>query len=186
MTVTTADGHWANIPLEIAKQHPLYGISGWLRLVVIGLIATPARILVTLVPIYGSIDYASLHPTMLAFVLGEIAINALIILWSLANLFLLFTKKALFPKSWIGLMAVSAVFVPADAVITKLVVDSIGQPMEWSQIFDSETSREVIRAIVGASIWIPYAIISRRVNVTFLNRVRRDDPLLREGVAKVF
>lgn len=182
----TADGRWSTVPLEIAKQHPLYGVGGWLILVVIGLIASPVRILAMLVPIYGSIDYASLHPTMLAFVLGEIAINAVVVLWSLANLFLLFNKSAWFPGSWIGYMALSAVFVPADAVVTKFVVDSIGQPMGWDQIFDPETTREVMRSIIGAAVWIPYAFISRRVNVTFLNRVRGDDPLLREGVAKVF
>lgn len=182
----TGDARWATVPPEIAKQHPLYGVGGWLILVAIGMIAAPVRILVTLAPVYGAIDYASLHPTMFAFVLGEIAVNAVLVLWSIANMFLLFSKNPLFPRSWIGLMALSAVFVPADAVITKLVVDSIGQPMDWGQIFDLDTTREIGRAIVGAAVWIPYALISRRVNVTFLGRVRADDPLLREGVAKIF
>jgi hypothetical protein len=186
MSTMTEDGSWATVPREVAKQHPLYGISGWLILVALGLILTPLRIAAELAPIYTSIDYASLHPTMTAFVVGEILVNAIVVLWSLANVLLLFTKSELFPRSYIALLATSAVFVPLDAVATKLVTDSIGQTMQWSQIFDPDTIRETFRAIVGAAIWIPYALVSRRVNVTFLNRVRGDDPLLRESVSRVF
>ena len=180
------DGRWVEVPLEIAKQHPLYGIGGWLTLVILGSVVSPIRIVAQLGPVYSGVDYAALPPTLSAFIIVEIAINALIVLWSIANLFLLFNKHPLFPRNLAGLMGVSAVFIVLDAFVTKAVMDSIGQPMGWSQVFDAETSREVGRSIFGALIWIPYAFVSKRVNVTYLNRVRADDPLLKESVATVF
>lgn len=84
------------------------------------------------------------------------------------------------------MLGFSAVVVVGDTVVTKYVMDAIGQPSEWSTIFDTETVREIGRSIVAAAVWIPYTFVSRRVNVTFLNRVRNDDPLLRENMAEVF
>lgn len=181
-----SNGSWTTVPLEIAKRHALYGVAGWLYLVAIGCIVTPLRSIVSLGPIYAGIDYASLHPTLSTFIIVEIALNAAIILWSVANIFMLFGKYALFPRSYAGMIGFSAVLVTGDAVATKFVMDAIGQPSTWESIFDQETIREVGRSIIAALVWIPYVFISRRVNVTFLNRVRGDDPLLRENAAAVF
>jgi hypothetical protein len=177
---------WTTVPLEIAKRHALYGIGGWLWLVAVNMVVGPIRIGLSFGPLYGSIDYAAIPPALATFITIEMAVNVIIALWSLGNLFLLFSKSPWFPRSFAGLLATSAVFVPMDAVVAKAVMDSAGQPMSWAETFDPETFREVARSIVGAAVWIPYSFISRRVNVTFLNRVRADDPLLRENTAEVF
>jgi hypothetical protein len=181
-----SNGSWTTVPLEIAKRHTLYGVSGWLYLVALGCILTPLRSAASLGPIYADIDFAALHPTLSAFIVIEIVVNAAVILWAAANVFLLFGKHRLFPRSYAAMLAVSGFLVVGDTVATNFVMDAIGQPLEWSALFDQETIREVGRGIVVAAIWIPYTFISRRVNVTFLNRVRGDDPLLRENVAEVF
>jgi hypothetical protein len=181
-----ANDGWVVLPLDIAKQHPLYGVGGWLILVAIGTVVTPIRTILSLAPIYTAIDFTTLHPSLLAFIVAEIAVNALGILWSLATLLLLLSKHPLFPRSFVGLIGFSAVVVTLDAVASKYVMDSVGQPMPWDEVFDPDTFREAVRSIVGAAIWIPYAFVSRRVNVTYLNRVRGDDPLLLQSVARVF
>jgi len=181
-----SENSWTTVPLEIAKRHSLYGVAGWLYLVALGCVLTPLRSATSLAPIYAGIDFAALHPTLSAFIVIEIALNAAVILWAVANVFLLFGKHRLFPRSYAGMLAASGVLVVGDTVATKFVMDAIGQPMAWNALFDAETIREVGRAIVVAAVWIPYTFISRRVNVTFLNRVRGDDPLLRENVAEVF
>jgi len=83
-------------------------------------------------------------------------------------------------------MGVSAVFVTADTLAIGPIMEAIGQPMSTAEIFDAESVREMGRAIIGAAIWIPYAIVSRRVNVTYRNRVRPDDPLIQKSTAAVF
>lgn len=177
---------WVNLPVEIAKHHSLYGVGGWLVLVAIGAVVAPIRIVVSMAPIYTSIDYAAIDPMLRTLIFTEIAGNALIALWSAANAILLFTKHRYFPRSFASLLGFSAVFVIGDLFATKFITDAIGQPMSWSEVFDPETNREVARSIISAAVWIPYSFISRRVNVTYLNRVRADDPLLKENVAAVF
>jgi hypothetical protein len=177
---------WVALPLDIAKQHPLYGVGGWLILVAIGTIVAPIRIAIGLVPLYTNVDYATLHPNLFAFIIAEIALNTVFVLWSLTNLLLLLSKHPWFPRSFAATIGFSAVFVTLDAVASKVVMDSIEQPMPWDQVFDPETLQETVRTIVAAAIWIPYTFVSRRVNVTYLNRVRGDDPLLLESVARVF
>lgn len=175
---------WVEVPLDVAKRHPLYGIGGWLILVAIGCVVAPIRMVVQLVPLYSAIDYATLPPTLTNFIIGEISINALIVLWSIANLLLLLNKHRLFPRSFAALMAVSVVFVVGDVFATRAVMEALGQPMEWSELFDAETSREVGRTIVAALVWIPYTLVSKRLHVTFLNRVRNDDPILQPPAAQ--
>jgi hypothetical protein len=177
---------WVNIPVEIAKHHTLYGVGGWLVLIAIGTVVAPIRIVASMGPLYSSIDFAAIDPMLRTFIFVEIAGNALIALWSIGNAALLFTKHRHFPRSFALFLGFSAVFIVGDLFATKLITDAIGQPMPWSEVFDAETSREVIRSLLGAAIWIPYSFVSRRVNVTFLNRVRGDDPLLKENVAAVF
>jgi hypothetical protein len=186
--MATNDGTdgWVALPLDIAKQHPLYGVGGWLILVAIGTVVTPIRIAIGLVPLYTTIDYATLHPNLFAFILAEIALNAVFILWSLTNLLLLLSKHRWFPRSFAAAIAFSVIFITLDAVASKFIMDSIEQPMPWDKVFDPETLREAVRSVVAAAIWIPYSFVSRRVNVTYLNRVRGDDPLLLQSVARVF
>lgn len=177
---------WTTVPVEIAKRHKLYGVGGWLILVAIGCVAMPIRSVISLGPLYSGIDFSSVHPTLSAFVVTEMALNAVFIIWALGNLFMLFNKHVLFPRSYAAMIAFAGIFVIGDAIATKYIMDAIGQPVGWDWIFDAETSREIGRSVVAAAIWLPYVFVSRRVNVTFLNRVRNDDPLLRENVAEVF
>lgn len=174
------------MPLEIAKQHPLYGVGGWLILVAIGIIATPVRMILEIGPIYSAIDFSNLHPMLFAVILGELTINAALVLWSLANMFLLLSKHRMFPTSWIGQLAVAAVLGPLSLFATDLALDSIGQHLDWSQLAKGGVFTDMFRALIAAAIWIPYALLSTRVGITFLNRVRVDDPLLKRAIQQVF
>jgi hypothetical protein len=35
-------------------------------------------------------------------------------------------------------------------------------------MFDPETTQEFFRLLVGAFIWIPYLLLSQRINITFV------------------
>lgn len=169
---------WVEVPPDVAKKHPLYGIGGWLILVAISCVVAPIRTVIQLTPVYSGIDYSTLPPMLTNFIVIEIGLNGLIVLWSIVNAFLLFRRHRAFPRSFAAMMAFSAIFVVGDVFATKAMMEAIGQPMEMSELFDAETSREVGRTIVAALIWIPYTFVSKRVHVTFLSRVRSDDPIL--------
>jgi hypothetical protein len=169
---------WLKVPLELAKQHPLYGAKGWLYLVAAGCLIMPLRNAVTLYPTYSSLDFAALDPLISSFIYVEIAVNVAVGLWALANLYLLLSLNPVFPLSFMAMAAFGGAFVPIDAAVAKFVFDASGQPMTWEETYDQETLREVARSIVYAAVWIPYMIVSRRVNVTFRHRVKADDPLV--------
>lgn len=151
----------------------LKGLGGWLILVAIGLILAPVRLLVTYIPMYtqifsdgtwerlttvGSDMYL---PLWGAFLMGELLYNSLIVLASLYLIYLFFSKHYLFPRFYIALMIVSLVFIPIDAWLLTQVLPN-------EKMFDPETTKEFVRLLIAALIWIPYMLVSKRVKATFV------------------
>jgi hypothetical protein len=176
--MAAAQTGWVDVPFEVAKRHELYGPQGWLYLVMLGCIVAPVRIGFTLYPIYSDIDFSALQPLLATFIFVEVAINAIVIVWSIANLWLLASINRWFPTSFVALLAFSVVFLTLDAVAAKFVMDATGGSMTWAEAFEPETSREIGRSVFTAAVWIPYMFVSRRVNVTYRHRVRANDPLV--------
>lgn len=151
----------------------LRGLRGWLILVGIGVVLSPFRILIQTVPIYyplvaegtlaqilgsGSTQYP---PFFGPFLIFEILFNlAMVFAWIYAC-YLFFSKHYLFPKIYIGLVAISIFFITADAWVYTLLVP--GEVM-----FDDETAKELGRVVISALIWIPYMLVSKRVKATFV------------------
>ena len=71
-----------------------------------------------------------------------------------------FTKNRLFPGLYVVLMLISLVFIPFDAYFVSFVLPD--EPM-----FDPETTKEFVRTLLAAAVWIPYMFMSRRVKNTF-------------------
>jgi Protein of unknown function (DUF2569) len=177
---------WVSVAPATAQTHPLYGVGGWLILVVFGMVAAPIRIATELYPIYSTIDFGSLAPEFLTLVYIEIGMNALFVVWSFVNVALIFLKHPALPTSLIALLASSAMFVIGDAITVKMMLDKFGQSMSWYDVFTPDTIKGAARSTIGAAIWIPYALYSRRVNVTYRLLVRRDDPAASEKIAEAF
>lgn len=169
---------WVAVSPEVARTHPLYGIGGWLILVIIGMVLTPIRSAVVLYPIYSEVDFASLPTDFQTLLYVEIGFNLLLIVWTIVNLVLLLMRHPAFPTSYVTLLAFALAFVVVDAIAVKLMMDHLGQAMTWAETFDPETLREIGRTAIAAAIWIPYTIVSRRVNVTYRHRVRANDAIL--------
>lgn len=170
---------WVSISPELAKTHPLYGFGGWLILAAIGHFLSPIRAAIELYPVYSQVEYGTLPPEFQTLLYVEIALNALFMIWSWANIVLMVTLNRFFPASWIALAIGSLILMVGDAIAVKTLLDSLGQPMTWEEVFDPDTIREIARTVVSAAIWIPYALIAKRVNVTYRHRVRADDPILK-------
>jgi hypothetical protein len=158
--------------IEMTANKNLEGLGGWLVLVGIGVILSPLIIIATVFPAYsqmfsngswdalttpGSAAYSSLWAPL---IVGEITINVgLVVAWVFAAV-LFFSKKAGFPKLYIGIVLFSLAFIIFDAVAIKSVLPD-------EPIFNSETAKQIARALVSALIWIPYMLRSKRVSATF-------------------
>jgi hypothetical protein len=155
-----------------AAQGPK-GIGGWLILPLLGLIAMPIRLGISLIndflPIFqqgiwevlttpGTDAYHHLWAPLLTF---EIMGNLLFITLALVLLYLLLTKSPYFPSLFIFFLASNLVFVIADFFFADLIPAIAAQN-------DPQPLKEVVRTVIGASIWIPYMLCSKRVKNTFV------------------
>lgn len=151
----------------------LKGLGGWLILVGIGVAISPVRLLMTLFPAYRPIftdgtwgalttpGSEAYHSLWAPFLIGEIGFNLLMLAASVYLIYLFFSKHYLFPKFYIGVVIASLIFIPLDSwVFTKIAPDA--------PIFDPATLRDFARTLVGALIWIPYMLVSKRVKATFV------------------
>jgi ABC-type multidrug transport system permease subunit len=148
-------------------------IGGLLILVAIGVVMSPLRILYFLSTVYPSIftdgTWEALaneaSPTYLPLwgplIIGEIIVNAVVLLASLYLAFLFFNKKSEFVYWYAGIALFSLAFILADAYMVTLIIPEI--PM-----FDKETTSEVLKALVSCLVWMPYLIFSKRSKETFV------------------
>lgn len=149
------------------------GLGGWLILVAFGLIISPIRTGFMLSSIYMPIfqngqiavfiDNGSeyYNPRLFLLLSAEMIFNLLTIAGSLLLLYLFFNRKKAFPGWYIGLMIFSLVGIFVDALLSGFIFPE--EPM-----FDPDTTRELVKALVGAGIWIPYLLMSVRVKNTFI------------------
>lgn len=156
-------------------ENKLKGLGGWLILVGIGVVISPLRQLVELVPMYGgliadgSIEALSVPgsefytPWFFTFLVGEMAINLLVFLAGLWLIYLYFAKHYLFPKVYIALVVFSLGFILLDAWVVTLIFPDM-------QMLDPETLREVARSTFALCVWVPYMLVSRRVALTFVEK----------------
>lgn len=158
------------------ENNKLKGLSGWLVLVGLGVVLSPIRLLVTYIPIYKpifddgtwealtTVGSEAYNPMWAPLLIGEIAYNSIMVVASLYLIYLFFSKHYLFPKLYIGIVAVSLVFIPLDAWVVTMIFP--GEPM-----FDPETTKEFMRTLIGAVIWVPYLLVSKRVKATFVENM---------------
>lgn len=149
------------------------GLAGWLILPAIGLFILPIRLTISLIndflPIFqkgywqvlttpGSDAYHHLWAPLIVF---EIFGNSLFIIFSIVLIFLYFAKSYRFPALFIAYLVVNLVFVAGDYFFADLI------PVVAAKN-DPESMKELMRTIVGATIWIPYFLVSKRVKNTFV------------------
>ena len=168
----TVEENTHKIENEISQKE-LVGIKGWLILVGFGVLLSPVRLFFELSQVYlplfqdGTFQQMIL-PSSEAYnfpfsmvLLGETIFNLFMIGASLYLIYLFFTKKASFPKLYILILAMTIIFIPLDALLVSWIFPEI-------EAFDSDTVREITRAVIGGAIWIPYMLVSERVKATFV------------------
>ena len=151
----------------------LEGIGGWLLLVAFGLVVTPIRIALVLLqthlPMFSDGTWDALtsstsehyHSLWAPLIIFEIVGNMLVIFLALATLCFFFMKSKYTPRLAITWLTFGLTFVVADYAFAQQI------PLIANQPADPETIKEVVRSIVGASIWVPYFLVSKRVKATF-------------------
>ena len=151
------------------------GLAGWLLLVGLGVVISPIRLVVTMMPVYNDLfvnggweavstpDGPHYSPGLMSFLGFEIIFNIAVVIASIYLIYLFFAKHRRFPKLYIGLIIVSLVMIPLDAYFASILLPD--EPM-W----DPQTVKEFMRTLLVGGIWIPYMLVSKRVKATFRDR----------------
>lgn len=149
------------------------GLRGWLIFVGIGIVISPIRLAINTFPIYfklfsnggwtalttpGTSVYNHLWAPI---IIGEIIINIGFIIAWIGVAFLFFSKKRMFPKTYIGILLFSFAFMVLDIMIMKMMIPDQVK-------YDSEAVGEPIRTIFIIIVWVPYMLLSSRVKETFV------------------
>ena len=158
------------------EESDLKGLRGWLILIGLGLVFSPIRLVAIYYPLFSQIftdgtweivttqGSEFYHPLWAPLLIGELIFNGGLVLLCLYLIYLFFTRDQLFPKVYIFMMVISFVFILLDAWISTIVLPD--EPM-----FDPDTTKGFINAIIGVIVWVPYMLVSRRVKATFVEPV---------------
>jgi len=150
------------------------GLGGWLILPMLGLIFLPiklgAMLVMTYYPIFsegywevlttsGTEAYHALWAPLLIF---EIVGNSGFFIGAIVLLVFFFQRHLRFPTLMIWFLSLNLAFVGIDFLAADLIPAVAAEP-------DPESTKELIRTVAGAVIWIPYFLKSVRVKNTFTN-----------------
>jgi len=160
-----------NTPPLLANAS-LQGIRGWLILVAIGLVLSPFRIGATVIESLSTFSPATwnyltsrngggYHPLYAPLLLGELLANLTLLGMALLLNLIFFQKKATFRHLYIAFLVFSAVVQVVDITATSFI----------PAVAKAITAREyggMVGAIIGGCIWSSYALVSKRVQATFV------------------
>ncbi|WP_067586599.1 DUF2569 domain-containing protein [Endozoicomonas ascidiicola] len=162
------------------KDVELKGLSGGLILFGLGVVLSPFKIVVSIFNGFSDVfepgvwtsivsSASSEFNTLLAgLIIFEVTYNSIIFALSFYLIYLFFSKKTMFVRTYIAVTLVSIVLIPVDSLALHWVF-----PEE--PLFDKETLMEFFRILFAGLIWIPYLLKSRRVKNTFINPVGKHD-----------
>ncbi|PXY03185.1 hypothetical protein DF185_03630 [Marinifilum breve] len=147
-------------------------IGGWLAFVALGLYVTPISIIYLIYDsgyfsqaIWDSFITQYGNQPFLAggFYFFELLYNLATIFFAIFLIVLMHQKRSTFPKLYIYFRVIVLVGLFADNILGAEIIGS-----------DAIDTKELSRGIVGAAIWIPYMMKSKRVKETFVKRLGKN------------
>jgi hypothetical protein len=145
----------------------LKGIGGWLGLLAFGQVTGILRLLVSLGQYYSTLDpqVMAKFPTA---IWGEAAMNALVIWLCVYTVVLFFRHSRKFPRFFIWQIIVVICMPIADLLWVAFMISlASGRPFTELKLEANEAG-QIATGLIGAAIWIPYILRSRRVRNTFI------------------
>jgi hypothetical protein len=162
-------GRWQNVSRIEAERHPLYGAGGIMVSLLVGmLLNVPVRALEYLAAIpalSGSVPawLATLH---LMMTLDVVILTSLYTIAFVAAL----RRVPLFPRL---LVAIWAVDLAMQLGIASVVAGTEGLPPKVAEALRNLLDGNAKKVLISIGLWLPYLLMSRRVNVTYRHRVER-------------
>ena len=160
-------GKWRTVSATAARRNPFYGTAGLMLPLLVGmLINVPVRTaeyLAAMPALSGSVpDW--LRTLNLLMTLDVVVLSSLYVVAFVAGLRRVPSFPRLLAMVWLIDLAVQAAIAVAAAA-------EPGLPAAVSGALDGLLRANVLKAGVSIALWLPYLLLSKRVNVTFRHRV---------------
>ena len=160
-------GRWQKIGQDEARRHPLYGANGIMVSLLVGmLLNVPVRAVeyLTAMPaISGSIPpWLSVLHLLMTF--DVVVFSSLYVIAFVAAL----RRVPLFPRLlaaiWLGDIGM-------QILTADIVAATPGLPANVAGALHSLLEGNVKKVLISVALWLPYLLLSQRVNVTYRSRV---------------
>ena len=160
-------GRWKNVDRASATASPLYGVNGIMVSLLVGMMLNvPFRALeywAALPAISGNVPVwlSTLHMTM---TFDVVLFSSLYMIAFVAAL----RRVPLFPRL---LAAIWICDLATQLVIAKIVAGSVGLPPAVADALHGLLEGNSKKVLISIGLWLPYLLLSRRVNVTYRHRI---------------
>lgn len=160
-------GRWRKVNAAEAHRHPLYGSSGIMVSLLVGmLLNVPVR----------SLEYLAAVPALAGEVPEWLSTLRLMMTLDVVLLSSLYTvafvaalrRVPLFPRL---LVTIWLVDITMQLGIARAVAGTEGLPMAVANALHTLLDGNVKKVLISVCLWLPYLLMSKRVNVTFRHRV---------------
>ncbi|HEU0309895.1 MAG TPA: DUF2569 family protein [Sphingomicrobium sp.] len=160
-------GGWRNVAAEEARLHPLYGSSGIMVSLMVGmLLNVPVR----------SLEYLAAMPALSGRVPEWLSTLHVMMTLDVVLLSSLYTvafvaalrRVPLFPRL---LVAIWAIDIAMQLGIATAVAGTNGLPQPVADALRTLLDGNVKKVLISVCLWLPYLLLSKRVNVTYRHRV---------------
>jgi hypothetical protein len=158
-------GRWRQVSAEEARSMPHYGVTGIMASLLLGmLINVPVRSLEFL----AAIPAVTAHPHWLG-PLSTLMLADVVLLSSLYCVAFVaaFRRVPLFPRL---LVAIWLIDILMQLLIARVMAGE-GLPAGVEQALATLLTGNVKKVLISVGLWLPYLLLSQRVNVTYRHRV---------------
>ncbi|MFN3619992.1 DUF2569 domain-containing protein [Sphingorhabdus sp.] len=160
-------GKWRSVDVLAARAHPMFGPTGMMASLLIGmLLNVPVRSLEFLAAIPAMNGNAPLWGQVLFAVttFDVVVMNFLYILCFMAAL----RCAPWFPRF---LVLVWGIDISAQLAMAHIVSGTAGLPIGVGEALGNLLQGNMQKVMISMTIWLPYLILSERVNLTYRGRV---------------
>lgn len=160
-------GAWTVVSADEAKRHPLYGTTGIMVSLLLGMLLNipvrAAEYLAAMPALSGPVPawLATLH---LVMTLDAVLLSSLYAIAFVAAL----RRVPLFPRM---LAAIWMIDLAMQLLTAQLAAAAPGLPASVAAALQALVEGNVAKVMISIALWLPYLLLSTRVNVTYRQRV---------------
>jgi hypothetical protein len=160
-------GNWRAVDRSVARRHSLYGAGGIMVSLLVGmLINVPVRALEYL----GAMPAVSGQVPAWLSVLHTMMTLDVVLMTSLYSIAFVAALRhvPLFPRLLVAIWGLDLAFQLATA---QMVAGTPGLPPAVATALHGLLEGNVKKVLISMALWLPYLLLSRRVNVTYRSRL---------------